>query len=132
MIVWTISSGESNAEDTLHRAAQAATTAAADWLDGHAPTTPGWDGPAAHAVTVCVDTTETQLAPAYDRRGAYDPDATRRAAYQLRNEITGTAGPRPRHHAAGDGAGGGARLAGRGAAGRWPWRAMTWPVRCRD
>ncbi|GAB2905997.1 hypothetical protein GCM10027047_00200 [Rhodococcus aerolatus] len=100
MIVWTISSGESGCTDTLHRAADQATTAAAGWLNTHAPTTLGWDGPATHAVTVRVDTAETHLAPAYDRRGAYDPDATRRAAHQLRDEITGPADTRPRHHAA--------------------------------
>jgi hypothetical protein len=96
MIVWTIGSGESSCEDTLHRAAAAATTAAATWLDTHAPTTLGWDGPTESALTVCVDATVTHLVPAYDRRGHYDPNATLRAAHQLRDEITAE----PAHHAA--------------------------------
>ena len=83
MIVWTIGSGESGCTDTLARAADEATAAAAAWLDTHAPTTLGWDGPTADAVTVCVDACETHLVPAYDRRGRYDPP--RRP-------------PAPRHH----------------------------------
>ena len=91
MITWTIGTGESGCTDSLQRAADAATTAAATWLHTHAPTTLGWDGPATTAITVRVEGTETRLVPAYDRCGHYDPDATTRAAHHLRDTITGAA-----------------------------------------
>lgn len=88
MIIWSIDGGESGVNDTRARAAAEASTAAAILLHATAPRRVPWDGPAAVAVTVCVDDTETRLVPCYDQQGCYDHDATIRAAHHLRDELT--------------------------------------------
>ncbi len=91
VITWRISNDESGAEDSLTRAAVAATTAAAEHLRTHAPITIGWNGPSQDAVTLHVGDTTTALVPCYDQRCLYDHAATTRAGRRLVEQITGDA-----------------------------------------